>query len=138
LREKVKKAKSTGKKFQIALGKEAQETHKTNLKVLKKPRSLFALFIIYSGIALIVSVLLIASKITGATVIPTQVFGTQSNIIETSIIIIPWILFLMNTHYYILKNIEGAKIEQIFIGVTILQGFLSVIALIILLALKFF
>jgi len=103
-----------------------------------RERELFLLFVVYSIVPLFVSLVLILSKLTNwipLIVRPTDLF---SNFIHVCVIIIPWILFFMNSHLYFIKKIKDAGLSRIFLSVTIIQGIFSLFALIFLLVITFF
>ncbi len=103
-----------------------------------REKGLFILFVMYSAIPLVVSLLLIISKLANwvfLQILPGDIF---MGVVQVCVIIVPWMLFFMNSHIYFVKKIQGLGFSRIFLGITILQGAFSLIALSLLLSIIFF
>jgi hypothetical protein len=103
-----------------------------------RERELFLLFIIYSIVPLCVSLLLVLSKLTNWFSFPVHTNDVISNVIQVCAIIVPWVLFFMNSHIYFIKKIQGLGLSRLFFGVTIIQGLFALLSLTLLLSLLFF
>jgi len=99
-----------------------------------KPKELFLLFIIYSIVPIFLSIMILMSKLNGSFFLANPLTGPLGNLAEIASIIIPWILFVMNSHIYLIKKVEGAGLAQLFLGITILQGVFALFALIFILS----
>ncbi len=103
-----------------------------------KERELFWLFVVYSVIPILVSIILLSAIVTKFFSLPLIESGVIGSLVQVGIVVIPWLLLIMNMHIYFIKKIDNQDKSKLFMGVTILQGLISLVSLIILLSITFF